>query len=415
MFAPAPRSHFIPRTYTTTVHPHTTARKKTNKENDLPTKTPSRAGPTTGVLKTVNTGIRAGLGTTVQRDRNIVHVDSHEDIGPKRLFQSTNKPQPSDSMKPSKSLTFSQHIHPVQHTKTPGPKQKSLQQNRLRTPGPGIQVKQPDPAPLPSAARTRRRSRQSISLTPAQAEKSYQTPAPSHKWEDEISLGSIEEGLEGLQMEGEGKMFEVTGEEDVEYMPPKMQEIPYSPPWGHVDYVSQLERLASLPPLWSPSDDTSFVMPDLDFQIERLDVPLNLEDEPLDEPEFKNIFSSPICPPVKPIPAKNSLTGVKRPGAVPIRKPAGVTSTKRPLTSISKLDKAPTMRKPLSIVTRPISQTKLSDAQISRPSSHKPMRQNGPSRPITSRQVTGKKELQVLSDPILSSETYEPETFSLDL
>ena len=88
MFAPAPRSHFIPRTYTAQHHPTQTTVKRanatTNKENALPTKTPSRAGPSNGPLKAVNTGLRAGLGgKTVDRDRNVLKAPQEhmDDIG----------------------------------------------------------------------------------------------------------------------------------------------------------------------------------------------------------------------------------------------------------------------------------------------------------------------------------------------
>jgi hypothetical protein len=74
------------------------------------------------------------------------------------------------------------------------------------------------PTPLPSASRTRRRSRQS--LTPHKADPiEFKTPARSAKWEEEVSLGSIEIGAE---LEEVVEVDEGDGDDEVEYMPPPM-------------------------------------------------------------------------------------------------------------------------------------------------------------------------------------------------
>lgn len=126
---------------------------------------------------------------------------------PKRLFASTSS---KPGIQPSKSFSSFPTINPTRTLhRTPGPS-KSLS---LRTPAPA------PPTPLPSASRTRRRSRQS--LTPIKSSViEFKTPAPSGKWDEEISLGSIE-GLNELDevvevYEGE------EGDDEVEYMPPPL-------------------------------------------------------------------------------------------------------------------------------------------------------------------------------------------------
>ena len=75
MFAPQPRSQFTQRTYSNLDRP-TTTKKNLNKENDdskLPSKTPSRAGPskiptTTGHVELGKPGTSRKAPGTVNRD-----------------------------------------------------------------------------------------------------------------------------------------------------------------------------------------------------------------------------------------------------------------------------------------------------------------------------------------------------------
>lgn len=111
-------------------------------------------------------------------------------------------------------------------TRTPAPRRNAPSQSQtLRTPAPTLKFAEPQPTPLPSATRTRRRSRQSLSNTPGKGDlgldkqrgQQFVTPAPV-KWEEELSLGSVEvehlEGLEELEEEEDG---------EPEYMPPPVQ------------------------------------------------------------------------------------------------------------------------------------------------------------------------------------------------
>ena len=203
-----PATHHIGRTYTghnPSVYP-TTGRKNLNKENAgaYPTKTPSR---TKSVIP--STSLRMGLGVkSAVKDGNVMQSfegkgkGKEEQIEPKRLFTSNIK----TSLPPSKSLGSLQVIQ--KGNKTPGP----VRQNTLRTPAP-----QPAPTPLPSASRTRRRSRQS--LTPIKPVE-FKTPAPSgQRWEEEVSMGSIELGAE---LDEVVEMDEPDMDLEVEYMPPKL-------------------------------------------------------------------------------------------------------------------------------------------------------------------------------------------------
>lgn len=78
MLAPLPRTQTLHRTYSS----QTTSKKNVNKENNLPSKTPSRAGPAgigNGKLGVPGTSLRLGLGSvggglgTLGRDRNVPH------------------------------------------------------------------------------------------------------------------------------------------------------------------------------------------------------------------------------------------------------------------------------------------------------------------------------------------------------
>ena len=197
---------------------------------------------------------------------------------PKRLFASTSKP--SGSIKPSISTSNLGATPAASRHRTPGPRHAVQTFSTLRTPAPGptsfhsptgrqdnlhSSTLQPTPAPgqshrkhaspgptplpargikrssksgqpspgptpLPSATRTRRRSRQSF--TPTQE---FQTPAP--RWEEEHSLGSITEGVEGLELVTLNELEELDeghSEDELEYMPPPMK--------GESDLQAALDR-----------------------------------------------------------------------------------------------------------------------------------------------------------------------------
>ncbi|OCF42408.1 hypothetical protein I317_03783 [Kwoniella heveanensis CBS 569] len=267
----APRSQHIPRTYSVYQQP-TTSKKNLNKENAnanaFPSKTPSRAGKGAalgGLGMGPGTGMRMGLGVKTEgRDRNVLggqvgagkgkgKADGSE-IEPKRLFASTST---KSTIPPSKSLSSMPTIpsgKPAANAhKTPAPQRRTYQ--ALRTPAPAL-LPDPAPTPLPSATRTRRRSRQSlsnISLTPikAQIESHFVTPAPV-AWEEELSLGSIEEVghevLQGVQEETEEYI-------EPEYMPPPVEELPWTPAWEHPDLGQIFTTLTAMPPMWTINDE----------------------------------------------------------------------------------------------------------------------------------------------------------------
>lgn len=140
---------------------------------------------------------------------------------PKRLFQSTSRTLP-----PSKSLSAMPAIQ--DRSKTPATSHRAAPLKQLRTPAPARMEEPPAPTPLPSATRTRRRSRQSISLigpsiTPVRpTAESFQTPAAGGRWEEEASLGSITEVLEGIELNVMGlEGVKEEEDEEVEYMPPR--------------------------------------------------------------------------------------------------------------------------------------------------------------------------------------------------
>ncbi|WWC59865.1 uncharacterized protein I303_102427 [Kwoniella dejecticola CBS 10117] len=338
----APRSTHIPRTYSVYQQP-TTSKKNTNKENAnaLPSKTPSRAGK--GAMRMgPSTGLRMGLGVKTEgRDRNVLMQQNQgvggkgkgqgqgqegEDIGPKRLFAqgSSKSASTSTSIPPSKSLSSMPHIQlnpthsGMQTHKTPARSSKKQAFQTLRTPAPApapaSMREEPAPTPLPSATRARRRSRaslSSISLTPIKSsiEQNFVTPAPVHvQWEEELSLGSIEETtnevLQNVQEEVEVE-GEVEDDYEPEYMPPPVQELPYTPAYDHPDLVSIFSTLSKLPPLWSYNDDV-IIREIPPFEIEDVEVEhLQLKsDEDLEEDWLKPKPKSnpnPIQKPVVPV------------------------------------------------------------------------------------------------------------------
>lgn len=234
MFA-YPATHHFGRTYSSinpSAHP-TTSRKNVNKENAgaLPSKTPSRAGK----MLVPSTSMRVGLGVkSTVKDGNVQQQSSRDGNGkgndegigtfsrciindtnpclsfsePKRLF--TSHPGSSKTgLPPSKSLSQLPSINSYP-SRTPAARPR--QALNLRTPAP---VAEP-PTPLPSASRTRRRSRQSLTpLRQAPGPAEFKTPAPSGKWDEDISLGSIEVELAEVVEVDEGD-----ADEEVEYMPP---------------------------------------------------------------------------------------------------------------------------------------------------------------------------------------------------
>ncbi|WRT65343.1 uncharacterized protein IL334_002286 [Kwoniella shivajii] len=292
----APRSTHLPRTYSVYNNNPTTSKKNTNKENAnaLPTKTPSRAGKS--VASSAGTGLRLGLGIKTEgRDRNVLSQQQHavggggkgkgkegEDIEPKRLFaQGSSKS--STSIPPSKSLSSMPHII----TKTPAPSRKV--QQALRTPAPIRNSEGPGPTPLASATRTRRRSRQSlsnISLTPIksqieeqlqQQQQDFKTPAPK-QWEEELSLGSIEEVVNDLATLQDVRE-EDEDDDEIEYMPPKVQELPFTLAFDHPDLTAIFSKLTSLPPLWTHCDRV-IIQEVPEFEIGETEISLlNLKDD----------------------------------------------------------------------------------------------------------------------------------------
>ncbi|WWC87623.1 uncharacterized protein L201_002513 [Kwoniella dendrophila CBS 6074] len=334
----APRSTHLPRTYSVYQQP-TTTKKNTNKENAnaLPSKTPSRLGKS-AIMPT--TGMRMGLGVKTEgRDRNVLMQQQQaggagegkgkgkgkegDDIEPKRLFG--HGPSKSmNSIPPSKSLSSMPHIqvnHIQQSHKTPAKSIKKKQMfQALRTPAPAptsVLTNEPAPTPLPSATRQRRRSRQSlsnISLTPiksaiikaSQPEQSFVTPAPTHmQWEEELSLGSIEETTNEV-LQGVIEENEVEDDDgEPEYMPPPVEELPWTPAYDHPDLTAIFSTLSALPPLWSYSDDV--IIKDVPaFEIEELDVQsIKLKSDDDLEEDWLKPKTKPV---VQAIQVKSNLT-----------------------------------------------------------------------------------------------------------
>ncbi|KAL7421177.1 hypothetical protein Q5752_004062 [Cryptotrichosporon argae] len=258
MFASSqPQTHAFQRTGLPT-----TSRKNVNKENaQLPSKTPSRAGPSgpikMGLGGAPGTFTRTGLGAKTN-ERNMMRR-ADEDIEPKRLFQASGKGLPS-----SRSLASM----PVLKPKTPGPSRTlppSSSRHMLRTPAPARAPK-PAPTPLPSAQRTRRRSRASVTLTP----EAPTTPAAG-RWEEEASLDSI--AAEGVAAVGIDAVEEGDEAEDyeVEYMPPKPIPRDWEPAWTPPDLSATLEGMLSRPPLWTMHDNVPLeALPELRVEVEEV-------------------------------------------------------------------------------------------------------------------------------------------------
>ncbi|WVW79882.1 hypothetical protein I302_101852 [Kwoniella bestiolae CBS 10118] len=362
----APRSTHLPRTYSV-YHQPTTTKKNTNKENAnaLPSKTPSRAGKP--LMGGMGTGMRIGLGVKTEgRDRNVLMTQQQtgggkgkgregDDIEPKRLF-SHGPSKSTTSLPPSKSLSSMPHIRHT-HTKTPALSRKKQQFQALRTPAPAFA--EPAPTPLPSATRQRRRSRQSlsnISLTPIKApiEQSFVTPAPV-QWEEELSLGSIEETThEMLHDVREENEVDDASEGDPEYMPPPVEELPYTPAYDHPDLTSIFSTLSALPPMWTQYDDV--VIRNIPaFEVEEISIGgLNLkDDEDLEEEWLKpKPKPKPIQPKVSTLNKSKGMASIR--GVPPKPTPANIkpATTSRlnpttiPIPSIRIRPPAPVPRPP---------------------------------------------------------------------
>ncbi|WVF66913.1 hypothetical protein IAT40_001656 [Kwoniella sp. CBS 6097] len=339
----APRSQHIPRTHSV-YHQPTTSKKNLNKENAnsnaFPSKTPSRAGKSGAMGSGVGTGMRMGLGVKTEgRDRNVLggqvglgkgkgKADGSE-IEPKRLFASTST---KSSIPPSKSLSSMPTIPSVKPSsnahKTPAPQRRTYQ--ALRTPAPAL-LPDPAPTPLPSATRTRRRSRQSlsnISLTPikAQIESHFITPAPV-AWEEELSLGSIEEVghevLEGVQEEPEEDW-------ELEYMPPPVEELPWTPAWDHPDLAQIFSTLSAMPPMWTMNDEPTIrEVPPFEVEAEELSGLTLTGDDDLEEEWLRPKVAE--RQPVRPTKPRVTFGGVTAQPCMIGRTPARVA-----MTSISK-------------------------------------------------------------------------------
>ncbi|WVN87239.1 uncharacterized protein L203_102416 [Cryptococcus depauperatus CBS 7841] len=284
-------------------HP-TTSKKNVNKENAhaLPSKTPSRTSGKPQVAAPQS--MRVGLGIKTEgRDHNMLQsqlgggkgkVKEMDDIEPKRLFANVSK----GNAPPSNSFPSMSSIPPLQ-ARTPGPRRTALLPT-LRTPAPSLRLLvNPAPTPLPSATRARRRSRQSLTSTngstplktePEGKKQDFVTPAPI-RWEEELSLGSVEvDHLEELE--------EVEEEEDgePEYMPPPVQELPYNPGWEVPDFGELFGKLSSMPPMWGIGNETT-EPPDLMFKEEI--IRLKLCDDELLEEDYLRPKVKPISQPIK--------------------------------------------------------------------------------------------------------------------
>ncbi|ORY27629.1 hypothetical protein BCR39DRAFT_537497 [Naematelia encephala] len=373
MFAPA--STHLPRTYS---HAQTTGRKNLNKENAgaLPSKTPSRAP---GKL-VPSTATRIGLGVkTVERDRNVdaPHLDGRgkgkgrdeDEIEPKRLFASTSK-----SIPPSKSLSQLAHIPNTHRTPAPTRRQppSTTVKHTLRTPAPGPLIPESATAtPLPSATRHRRRSSRQ-SLTPLKAaqepDKSFVTPAPSGKWDEDLSLDSIHEVVQGVGLD---EVAEVEEESDgeVEYMPPKVQEIPWEPAWEHPNLEPIFERIKGLPPLWGLGYEDSQMRTIKELEVESVkEQGIRLcSVEELEEPMFRKKAPEPakIVNPARGHGVKTPVPAANRPVSRPVtsstatqrREISKVPAVRRPLAATTKPLAATIKRKPLAATTKPIATT----------------------------------------------------------
>ncbi|WVR04142.1 hypothetical protein IAU60_001141 [Kwoniella sp. DSM 27419] len=348
----APRSVHVPRTYSVYQQP-TTTKKNTNKENanGLPAKTPSRAGK--ALLKTPGTGLRLGLGVKTEgRDKNVLMQQSgmgkgkgkEEEIEPKRLFASASS---KSTLPPSKSLSQMPSI-PSQSThnthRTPAPTKRTYQ--ALRTPAPQPLLNEPAPTPLPSATRTRRRSRQSlssISLTPIKSaiETHFQTPAPV-AWEEEVSLGSIEEvgtELQGVVEENEEEYGEI------EYMPPPVQELPWTPAFEHADVEAIFKQLTAMPPLWHVSDPIIRDVPEFEPDQVVIDGVILAPEEDLEEDWLK-----PKAKPTSAFAAPSARFAMPKSSTVAIHAPGAPTRGVAPKSTVVK--PTPTAARPNSSFSR---------------------------------------------------------------
>ncbi|ORX36475.1 hypothetical protein BD324DRAFT_681959 [Kockovaella imperatae] len=470
MFVHPSTSHFS-RTYHHIPNPiHTTSRKNLDKENaasGLPSKTPSRAGL---LGKAPGTSIRVGLGPKIgtaggAKDGNALggggagggqqaekgekgKGDAH-DIEPKRLFASTTKqaltnaaPTQSKSHKtpgPRRQVqTFASlrtpapsaaqipnFVSPTHHlsnlqlsttrTKLNAPKSHSSKQSPGPTPLPSSKSRQsikpgqpsPGPTPLPSAARTRRRSRQS--LTPSQPE--FQTPNP--RWEEEHSLGSITEGPEAVDLGGINEVEELDEEMDdePEYMPPSVQELPWEPPFEMPDQAS-LAKLASVPPLWQPGGPSESVQdPDLEPSCEETTAVRLCDEEMLEEPEFRRLAAKPS---VMPVPRPIAPPGAKSSRArLPVgRGPLAQTALARKLPGAQSSTTFPRQTPFQRPIARPLAAS--GPKAVSRMSS-----QTNLARPATikERNVTVPEgpAFNDLEMPLLTEDLWLQEDFAFDL
>nr|WPS94700.1 NAC domain [Naematelia aurantialba] len=236
---------------------------------------------------------------------------------PKRLFASTTKTIP-----PSKSLSQLPYIPNTHRTPAPTRRQPppTTLKHTLRTPAPVSHLDSgaglATTTPLPSATRHRRRSSRQ-SLTPLKSQqgerdgdKSFVTPAPT-RWEEEVSLDSIHEVF-GAGLDEVAEVAEVEEESDgeVEYMPPKVQELPWEPAWEYPPLEPIFERLKGLPPLWGLGYEESLNKVVKPFDVEPVEegsVKLCPEAE-LEDPLFRTTVAE-----VPPVAAKPAPVVIARP------------------------------------------------------------------------------------------------------
>ncbi|ODN77047.1 hypothetical protein L202_05588 [Cryptococcus amylolentus CBS 6039] len=368
----APRTIHTHRTYT---H-QTTSKKNIENAHALPSKTPSRTGGKQ--LLAPSTGVRMGLGVKTEgRDRNVLGGQSRgeggkgkgaaEDIEPKRLF--TNAPK--SSIPPSKSLSSMPPI-PALPTRTPAPRRQAAPSQTLRTPAPAFHLASqplPAPTPLPSATRTRRRSRQSLSnvqLTPNKSDvdegkprQEFVTPAPV-RWEEELSLGSIEVEQEGLEL-----VQEEEEDGEPEYMPPPVQELPYDPGWQVPDFEQLFSKLAAMPSIGISAYEP-LPPPPLVLQSDIVDRLCSSGDDDLEEDYLK---TKPV-PAQRPAPSGVPSRAPSVPSRAPSRAPTALSRAPTRSTIPSRLGApttAPAPRRPAETTTKPPIPTSRPPPTVPRP------------------------------------------------
>ncbi|KAI9632239.1 uncharacterized protein MKK02DRAFT_40543 [Dioszegia hungarica] len=319
----------------------------------LPSKTPSRAGPSgpngaagkAALLGSATVG-RVGLGQKTEgKDRNVLSGQpgagvgkgkgKEEEIEPKRLFASTS------TLPPSKSLSNLPFI-PTKTPARPPPSSRKLPPNKTPAPSTFRIAQDVSSTPLPSATR-RRRSRSSNgpggsgggaggggggatpmrpTMRPAEE---FRTPLPSAKWQDGDGEGDSPEGSGGLEVQGTGAegdvgvVLDVLGEveeeseDEVEYMPPKPDELPYELDWEpQLDIISLTRQLQTVPCV---AFDTIGEAPELSMEVDTEPRGIMLEsDDKLEDPIFQREPAAGVpSPPVRVAPpASGSGTGPVR-------------------------------------------------------------------------------------------------------